>query len=84
MQSILHGKLPAFASRGEHRMSDIRVYSINDLVERGIGSRRKIYDLIRDGKLTARKHGARNVVLEDDLRRYLSDLPVIQREIAAS
>jgi hypothetical protein len=65
-------------------MSEKLVHSINDLIQQGVGSRRKIYDLIREGKLTGRKHGSRTVVLDDDLRRYLNDLPVIPSRQAVS
>lgn len=37
-----------------------------------------LYELIRDGKLPARKCGRRTVVLADDLRRWVESLPPIQ------
>jgi excisionase family DNA binding protein len=41
----------------------------------GIG-RTKIYQAIADGSLKARKCGKRTLVLRDDLREFLSSLPV--------
>lgn len=37
-----------------------------------------LYELIRDGKLPARKCGRRTVILADDLRRLIESLPAIQ------
>jgi excisionase family DNA binding protein len=37
-----------------------------------------LYELIRDGKLPARKCGRRTVVLVDDLRRWIEGLPSVQ------
>ena len=37
-----------------------------------------LYELIRDGKLPARKCGRRTIVLADDLRRWIESLPAIQ------
>lgn len=37
-----------------------------------------LYELIRDGKLPARKCGRRTVILADDLRRWIESLPTIQ------
>ena len=34
-----------------------------------------IYGAIRSGKLIARKHGRRTLVIERDLHRFLDDLP---------
>ena len=39
-------------------------------------SRATVYAAIRGGKLKARKHGARTLVLRDDLRAWLEGLPL--------
>jgi excisionase family DNA binding protein len=41
--------------------------------------RTRVYEAIRAGELTARKHGRRTLVLNDDLRRWLEALPAIHR-----
>jgi excisionase family DNA binding protein len=41
----------------------------------GIG-RTKIYEAIAEGSLKARKYGKRTLILRDDLRQFLSRLPV--------
>jgi excisionase family DNA binding protein len=48
----------------------------------GIG-RSRLYEAIADGQLTARKFGARTLVLRDDLDRFLAALPAIHGEPAA-
>jgi excisionase family DNA binding protein len=40
----------------------------------GLG-RTKIYEAIADGSLIARKCGKRTLILRDDLRSYLTNLP---------
>lgn len=40
----------------------------------GIG-RTKVFELIRDGKLPARKIGTRTIILSDDLKAFLDKLP---------
>lgn len=44
----------------------------------GIG-RTKIYELMANGSLIARKFGKRRINLRDDLRQFLADLPVVPR-----
>jgi excisionase family DNA binding protein len=41
----------------------------------GIG-RTKLYEAISDGSLKARKYGKRTLILREDLRTFLSSLPV--------
>lgn len=49
--------------------------SINDAVAAsGIG-RTKIFEAIKEGRLTARKAGRRTIILHDDLARFLQALP---------
>ncbi|WEX87186.1 helix-turn-helix domain-containing protein [Sinorhizobium garamanticum] len=53
---------------------------IDEAVEvSGIG-RTNLYAAIRDGRLKARKHGRRTVIISDDLKAFLLSLP--QKEIA--
>jgi len=42
----------------------------------GIG-KTKLYEAINSGKLKARKAGKRTLILSDDLRDYLSSLPLM-------
>jgi excisionase family DNA binding protein len=42
----------------------------------GIG-RTKLYQAIAEGNLIARKFGKRRIILRDDLRTFLSRLPVV-------
>jgi excisionase family DNA binding protein len=59
--------------------SNRAAYSIAEtLALTGLG-RDKLYKVIREGKLTARKCGRRTVVLASDLQRFLEDLPTIGR-----
>ena len=44
----------------------------------GIG-KTKLYEAIASGKLRARKAGKRTLILKDDLRDYLSSLPLMRR-----
>jgi len=44
----------------------------------GIG-KTKLYEAINSGKLKARKAGKRTLILSDDLRDYLSSLPLMVR-----
>jgi len=44
----------------------------------GVG-RTKIYEAIKTGALRARKFGRRTVILHDDLRAFLHNLPIVDR-----
>lgn len=66
----------------EAKMTQKIAHSINDLVQTGIGCRSKIHQLIREGKLVARKNGARTVILDEDLRQYLAALPKVTETAA--
>jgi excisionase family DNA binding protein len=56
-------------------MNDKIGLTIHDVTKTtGIG-RTTLFALIRDGKLPARKIGARTIVLADDLKRFLETLP---------
>ena len=47
----------------------------------GIG-RTKLYEAIGAGQLEARKYGKRTLILRDDLRRFLTSLPVVRAAAA--
>jgi excisionase family DNA binding protein len=47
----------------------------------GIG-RSRLYEAIADGQLTARKFGARTVILRGDLDSFLNALPAVKGEVA--
>lgn len=49
----------------------------------GIG-RTKLYEAISSGKLKAHKAGKRTLILSDDLREYLRNLPLMVRTAEAS
>jgi hypothetical protein len=52
--------------------------SVSEFVQvSGIG-KSAIYEAIRQGRLTARKHGARTLILMEDGEAFLSGLPTIK------
>jgi hypothetical protein len=53
----------------------ILAYSIGDLVEAGVGSRTKLYEEIKNGKLATKKQGARTLILPEAVKQYLASLP---------
>ncbi|MDE2165521.1 MAG: helix-turn-helix domain-containing protein [Alphaproteobacteria bacterium] len=50
-------------------------YSIPEAVDATGLSRSTLYEALRDGKLVARKCGARTVIEEIELRRFINALP---------
>lgn len=50
-------------------------YSINDSASRANLSRAEMYRVINRGDLRAKKLGRRTVILHQDLRSYLANLP---------
>ena len=52
-------------------------YSVEDAAIVADLSRTALYAAIQRGELIARKNGRRTVVLADDLKLYLQQLPVI-------
>lgn len=55
--------------------SDPRALSVKEACERmGIG-RNKFYEEVNSGRLTARKHGNRTLILQSDLEAWLENLP---------
>ncbi len=52
-------------------------YSILEAAEASNSSRTSVYEAIAQGKLIARKNGKRTIILQDDLLRWLNDLPAV-------
>ena len=62
----------ALANAGSRLAYDVRqVCALSGL------SRAMVYAAIRSGRLKARKHGARTLVLRDDLRAWLEGLSLL-------
>ena len=62
-----------------HRQNPATVaaFSIREVMARtGIG-RNRIYQLIREGRLTAKKFGTKTVIVATDLQRFLDELPAM-------
>ncbi len=58
-------------------------YTVEDLVEGGVGSRTTVYELIKTGKLRARKRGRSTIILPDDAKECLENLPDFHDQAAA-
>ena len=56
-------------------MKTLLAYSIAQACEIANIGRTSIYNAIKSGKLIARKNGRRTVILAEDLRQWLQDLP---------
>lgn len=52
--------------------------SINEAAARAGFGRDKIYQAIRDGRLSARKFGRRTLILTADLDKFLEELPSLK------
>jgi excisionase family DNA binding protein len=52
-------------------------YSIAEACSVARAGRTSLYEAIRSGALRAVKRGRRTIVLADDLRHYLENLPVV-------
>jgi excisionase family DNA binding protein len=63
-------------------MGSKRAYSISEAMHEIAIGRDKIYDVIREGKLRARKVGRRTIITDDDLTEYLQSLPCFPHEAA--
>jgi hypothetical protein len=64
-------------------MSSNIVHYIPKLVQDGVASRRKLYEALNSGALKARKDGKRTVILDEDLRAWLTGLPAYEPKKAA-
>jgi excisionase family DNA binding protein len=72
--SVVAGAVPA--NRDQMPMNTLLAYSIAQACEVANIGRTSIYEAISSRELIARKHGRRTVILADDLRRWLQNLPV--------
>jgi excisionase family DNA binding protein len=54
------------------------VYNISEACEAGRTGRTALYDAIRKGELRAVKRGRRTLILADDLRKWLENLPAVK------
>jgi adenosyl cobinamide kinase/adenosyl cobinamide phosphate guanylyltransferase len=61
-------------------MNTPHAYSIAKACEVSRIGRTSIYEAISSRELIARKHGRRTVILVDDLRRWLQNLPVAESQ----
>jgi excisionase family DNA binding protein len=59
-------------------------YTINDAVKVSGLSRTKLYELASTGRLSFRRCGRRTVILADDLRALLENLPPAQIRIKSA
>ena len=59
-------------------MTDTLAYTIAEACAAARIGRTALYELIRSGKLPARKFGRRTVVLANDLRALVESLPTIK------
>ena len=57
--------------------SPVAAYSVTEVIARLGVCRQRVYDLINEKKLIARKLGRRTIVLDSDLRAFLEGLPTI-------
>ena len=59
-----------------------RAHSIDTLVQEGPFSKTFLYESIKSGRLKAKKAGIRTIILDDDYRQFLADLPTMSTEVA--
>jgi hypothetical protein len=57
--------------------TDVKAYTIDDLVKAGPFGRSSLYKAIGEKRLVARKEGRKTVILESDWEAYLKALPVL-------
>jgi excisionase family DNA binding protein len=53
-------------------------YTITEACSVARAGRTAIYEAIREGALTARKRGRKTLILADDLRRWVENLPALE------
>ena len=59
------------------------VYTVQQFVTDFGMSRARFYELVAEGKIKARKNGARTVVLAADAQAFVEALPAFQPKMAA-
>jgi excisionase family DNA binding protein len=57
--------------------SPVAAHSVTEVIQRLGICRQRVYDLINEKKLVARKLGRRTIILDSDLRDFLQSLPKI-------
>jgi hypothetical protein len=55
--------------------------NVRQAVEASGLTRSHIYEAMKKGDLTARKAGRRTIILAEDLRRYIENLPTSTKEV---
>lgn len=68
--------------RQEPRHLERIALTIPEAIAAGAPKRAKLYQEIRSGRLRARKNGRSTIILVQDLRDYLTSLPVIQPAVS--
>ncbi len=58
-------------------MSTTIAYTIKEACTASRAGRTTLYGAIRRGELVARKLGKKTLILEDDLRRWIEQLPTV-------
>lgn len=53
-------------------------YSINEVADAAGCGRDKVYEAIRNGQLRAHKWGARTIISDEEARRFISSLPLLE------
>jgi len=53
-------------------------YSISELADAAGCGRDKVYEAIRNGELRAHKWGARTIISDEEARRFISSLPLLE------
>jgi excisionase family DNA binding protein len=61
----------------DKQSSPVAAHSVTEVIARLGICRQRVYDLINEKKLVARKLGRRTLILESDLRAFLEALPKI-------
>jgi excisionase family DNA binding protein len=58
-------------------------YTIAEACAAARAGRTAIYAAIREGALTARKRGRKTLILAEDLRRWVENLPTVKPKVGA-